>query len=139
VKYRAVHWLLFPLLLCVSIGLKWNVISLNDWMLNTLLLIFLLGSLTLYLTFRKGKLINITNGFFSWGDILFLVAIIPLFETFNYLFFFTFGTMIVLLIHVLAHILKPQPTIPYAGYMGLVTIAYLLAETQINELITSTI
>lgn len=135
-RQRAVHWVLFLLLFITSLGIKWEETQFENLLFNVFLIIFLLGTLTLYLTFKNGKLINITHGYFSWGDILFLVAVIPLFETYSFIVFFTMGTLISLMFHITAQIFKPQPTVPFAGYMGLLTIGYLFFETRILDLMT---
>lgn len=135
VRQRAVHWVLFLLLFFVSVLFKWGSTYFESLFYNALVLVFLLGVLTLYLTLKNGKLINITKGFFSWGDILFLVSILPLFETLSYVVFFTIGTIMSLAIHIGVHVIKPQSTVPYAGYMGIATIAYVFFESQLINLI----
>lgn len=136
VRQRAVHWVMFPLLFLSSLAMKIGSISLENWLFNALILILLMGTLTLYLTLKNGKLINITRGFFSWGDILFLIAVLPLFETFSFVLYFTIGTLLSLVFHVSTYFIRPQRTIPYAGYMGLVTIGYIFIEPTIIQLIT---
>ncbi len=87
--------------------------------------------LTLYLSIREKKIILITDGFFSIGDILFLAAVIPLFHFNEYIIFFTLGTSFTLLVHLIVQLFKKQKTIPYAGYMSLVAISFLLLKDQI--------
>ena len=135
VLYRAVYWVWYPVLFVVSVLVKWETMSVENWMYNSFFILLLMGTLTLYLTIRKGQLINITNGFFSWGDILMLVAVIPLFSPSAYMLYFTFGTLFVLLLHILAHIYRPQTTVPYAGYMSLSTIGFLLIEDKFSHLL----
>ena len=130
-KLRSVHWSLFPMLLACSIILRIENIEIMQWGFSLLFLGTLMLSLTLYLTIKTGKLVNITNGFFSWGDVLFLLAIIPVFDVSMFILFFTFGTLLTLILHVLAHVIKVQKTIPYAGYMALVSIFYILFEPTI--------
>lgn len=121
-KQRAVHWILFPSLFVAAVFIGYKNGNLLDSGWNLSLLIVLLGSLTLYLSFKHGRLINIANGFFSWGDILFLIAIIPAFHFQLYLMLFTAGTIITLVTHLLVRsLLKGEDTIPYAGYMAVCT------------------
>lgn len=127
-KMRSVHWSLFPMLFTCSILIGIENIEIIQWGFSLLFLVTLMLSLTLYLTVRTGKLVNITNGFFSWGDILFLLAIIPVFDVSSFMLFFTFGTLLTLVLHVLSHLIKAQKTIPYAGYMALVSLFYVLFE-----------
>ena len=132
VRFRGIHWVVFPLLL---IGSFW----VNDaWLWGDVLanVGFLVGSLlalTLYLSIKESRLVNITKGYFSWGDILFLIALAPLFAFRGYLIFFTFGTCITLLMHIVASLIKRQKTIPYAGYMAIVGIGFLVFQEQIQN------
>jgi hypothetical protein len=130
-KLRSVHWSLFPMVFVCAIFIGIENIEMMQWGFSLLFLVTLMLSLTLYLTIKTGKLVNITNGFFSWGDILFLLAIIPVFDVSSFMLFFTFGTLITLVFHVIAHVIKAQKTIPYAGYMALVSVFYVLFEPTI--------
>lgn len=133
-KYRGIHWLLFPALLTASLFFSKENLSIEIALYNLGFLLVLLLTLTLYLSLRNRKLIIVTKGFFSWGDILFLVAIIPLFDLQTYMLFFTAGTFLALILHLLASILKPQKTLPYAGYMAVAGILFIVFEHSIQKL-----
>lgn len=136
VKYRGVHWSVFLLLLASAAiygsGLAWRDIG-----FNLLFLAGLLSALTLYLSLKQGHIVDITKGYFSWGDILFLVALTPLFTWRMYMVLFVFGTMGVLIIHLVVHLFRPQKTVPYAGYMAVITSAFLFFEPQVNLFLTN--
>lgn len=127
--------MLFPLILAGAMALNWENLNWTTIAYNAGFLMVLLLGLTLYLSLKFEKWINITDGFFSIGDILFLVAIIPLFTFQWYIVFFTFGTMLTLVFHVVATVFKPQDSIPYAGYMALVGIAYATFSEQLQQLL----
>lgn len=135
VRFRGIHWVLFPLILAGAMALNWENLNWTTIAYNAGFLMVLLLGLTLYLSLKFEKWINITDGFFSIGDILFLVAIIPLFTFQWYIVFFTFGTMLTLVFHVVATVFKPQDSIPYAGYMALVGIAYATFSEQLQQLL----
>lgn len=135
VRFRGIHWVLFPLILAGAMALNWENLNWTTIAYNAGFLMVLLLGLTLYLSLKFEKWINITDGFFSIGDILFLVAIIPLFTFQWYVVFFTFGTMLTLVFHVVATVFKPQDSIPYAGYMALVGIAYATFSEQLQQLL----
>lgn len=134
VKYRGIHWLLFPVILLSGffINSKWN---LQDTISNVFFVVGILGLLSLYLSVKHGEWVNITKGFFAWGDILFLFALTPVFTFSNYVFFFTVGTIATLIIHGVVLIFKQEITVPFAGYLALLTIPYLLFQDQIHQLI----
>ena len=134
VKYRGVHWSVFPMLLICAALYRVGQI---DWLhvgYNLLFLIVLMSSLTLYLSLKQGTLINITRGFFSWGDILFLLAIIPLFDLRSYMMLFVFGTIATLVLHLIVLLFKRQHTVPYAGYMSIATAVFVLFQSEIVAL-----
>ena len=135
VRYRGIHWLAFPFILAGALALNWNELDLIALVYNVGFLLFLLLGLTLYLTLKERKLVNITEGYFSWGDILFLLAITPLFSVQWFVIFFTFGTILTLFFHLIASMIKPQKTIPYAGYLAVVCIGYLAFQDQLHQLI----
>lgn len=134
VRFRGVHWALFPLILTGAIALNWENLNGETMALNLGFLLVLLLGLTLYLSLKFGEFVNITNGFFSVGDILFLIAMIPLFSFHWYILFFTIGTMLTLVFHVIATVFKQQDSVPYAGYMALVGIAYATFSEQLQQL-----
>lgn len=135
-KMRAVHWVLFPFVFGISIFYSLDEFQFYNLGANVLFLVLLLGSLTVYLSLRNGTLVNITKGFFSWGDILFLLAIVPLFNFTSFMLFFTVGTLLTLVVHLLARlIVHQQETIPFAGYMALFTGLYLLFQSLFDPFI----
>jgi hypothetical protein len=135
VRFRGIHWIVFPLLLCATIAMNLESISAITILYNAGFLIVLMLLLTLYLSLKMGRLVNITKGYFSWGDILFLVAMIPLFSFQWYILFFTIGTCLSLILHLIASMIKPQKTVPYAGYMAMVGIIYLAGGRHLQDLI----
>jgi len=135
VRYRGIHWFVFPLVLAGAVASNWEKFDPIVLTYNIGFVVFLLLGLTLYLTLKKRKLINITKGYFSLGDILFLLALTPLFSIQWFVIFFTFGTIATLIFHLIASMIKPQKTIPYAGYMAIVCIGYLTFHDQLHQLI----
>lgn len=137
VRYRGIHWFVFPLVLAGAIMVNWNEFDPIVLAYNIGFVLFLLLGLTLYLTVKERKFVNITDGYFSLGDILFLLALTPLFSIQWFVIFFTFGTIVTLIFHLIASMVKPQKTIPYAGYMAIVCIGYLAFHDQLHQLIPS--
>ena len=135
-KFRAVYWFLFPIVLALSVWVGLDLTNIENMLWSLSFFVFSMGFLTLYMSLRQGKLINITKGFFSWGDILFLLAIIPLFSFHLYLMFFTLGTIGTLLVHgIVLTVSKGEKTIPFAGYMSLFLTTYLIFDRDINQFI----
>jgi hypothetical protein len=137
IRTRKVWVLLFPVVLVLSIGYKWNSFILEQYSWNLVFVVFSLLSLTLYLTIKERRLVAVWKGYFSIGDILYLLAIVPLFNFPLYLFYFTTGTFLCLLTHATSLLLskKAKKSVPYAGYMSIYLIPTLLFENQVQYLI----
>ncbi len=138
VKYRGVHWSVF-LLLLASAAIYGSGLAWQDVGFNLLFLAGLMSALTLYLSLKQGHIVNITEGYFSWGDILFLIVLTPLFEWRMYMLVFVFGTIGVLLLHLIAHLVKPQKTVPYAGYMAAIVGIILFFQPQVEAYLNSVV
>ena len=132
-RYRAVIWFLFPLLFCAAIWYNYPVINYETLFLNILFVLFLLLMLTIYVSAREKKLTTVWNGFFSWGDILFIIAITPLFDFIGYIYFFTFGTLLTLFIHAVVVRFSKNKTVPYAGYLSVAVILFLFFEGPVHS------
>lgn len=135
IRHRAVFWVWFPVVFCLCIAWNPHSVSLAEVGTNALFVLFLMLALTLYLSLRQGKLVRVWEGFFSWGDILFLVAITPLFTWMGFVYFFTIGTVITLLIHLVAMAFSSDKSVPYAGYLALVTVVYAFFPDLLHHLI----
>lgn len=134
-RKRAVLWLLFPVLFACNLWINPFGIGITEMLWSATFIFTLLVALTLYLRGREGRWVWVWEGFFSLGDILFLVAIIPLFTPFSFVCFFTVGTFVTILLHVLISPFSENKSIPYAGYLALVTVPYLLIPQTIQHLI----
>lgn len=136
VKYRGVHWSVF-LLLLASAAIYGSGLNFRNIGFNLLFLVGLLSALTLYLSLKQGHIVDITKGYFSWGDILFLIVLMPLFSWRMYMMVFVFGTIGVLIIHLIIHLFKPQKSVPYAGYMAAITGVILAFQVQIESYLST--
>ena len=137
IRSRSVWVFLFPLLFVFSLWYKWDTLQLSQCLWNIGFLVFSFLGLTLYLTFKERQLVAIWKGYFSWGDILFLLSIVPILWFAPYLLYFTLGTIISLLIHTTILLTQPNPpkSIPYAGYMSFVLIGFLFIESKVLDFI----
>lgn len=133
-RFRGIQWFIFPLILIFSIFYKWEALSIG-MLYNALFVVFCLSGLTIYLSIKEGRIINITKGFFSWGDILILLALCPLFSLEGYILFFTIGTILTLVTFLVVNIWVKSKTVPYAGYMALFAMATLFLELNNSFLI----
>lgn len=118
-KDRAVHWWLFPILLGLSfIQFEQKNTNPADLLTSFIFLVMVLLLLIAYISLRRQKWVNIFKNDFGWGDVLFLLAVIPLFSHKSYILFFISGMFFSLLIHLLL-LRRKKSTVPLAGYLAL--------------------
>lgn len=123
-KYRSVHWLLLPMLF-VSITFFRFPQGLQVIVFNGLFVVTLLFFLTLYVSLRNKKLTNLTRDYFGWGDILFLLAIIPVADNFEFMLLVISGTLFTLILTLVISRFRQIGTVPYAGFFALFLLAYI--------------
>ncbi len=133
-RTRSIWWFLPPMLFAILLLLRWRFTSVLTIAYNAAFVTALIGFLTLYIRLRFGKLENPFNNYFGLGDFLFLLALTPLFPFRGFVWFFTAGTICVLLVHLVVLAFRKSPTIPYAGYFSLVTATYLITDTAFPQL-----
>tara|TARA_B100000508_G_scaffold141092_1_gene146498 strand:- start:181437 stop:181940 length:504 start_codon:yes stop_codon:yes gene_type:complete len=134
-KDRSIHWITIPLLF---LSLLWwqdfSISALVETVKNLLFILVILFFLTVYVSFKHRSYQNITESYFGWGDILFLLAITPAFSNQVFMLFFIGCTIVVLIISLI--LMKMTPTfevIPYAGLFALLLNGFLLFSTFIND------
>ena len=119
-KYRAIHWIIFPLLLITAGFLFWNsYMPLETVLFNLVFLSVVIACLFLYISFKRGGLTNIFKSDLGLGDVLFLIAVAPLFVDRNYILFFITGMIISGVLHLILFANKQSTKIPLAGYLAL--------------------
>lgn len=100
-------------------------------LINFAIVILNYGLLTLYFSFRNGRLINISNEYLGTGDIVFLISVSFLFSPLNFVIF-----LLVSLIFTLSAwipFIKSTKTIPLAGLQALFLSLQLLALFFISQ------
>lgn len=119
IKMKALYWFLFPVILALCLWHSRETLSVEQVGYNLAILALLLLGLAAYLGVKHRRPVN-PFGFFAWGDVLFLAAVIPLFNPHTFLFYFITGSCFVLLVHLTLSLLhKADKEIPFAGYMAL--------------------
>jgi len=118
-KFRAISWLVFPLITIVALliflqpGGAWSNLG-----SNLTFVIVVISSLFIYVSMREKKLTNIFENHFGIGDALFFIAISPLFGSSNFILFFISGMILSGTFHLIILKRVNQKTIPLAGYLA---------------------
>lgn len=132
-KFRAIHWFIFPLIaidtFLIFFSQSWSLITPG---LNLTFVSIVMVSLFLYISIREKKWTNIFARHFGFGDVLFFVALTPLFSPWNYMLFFTSGMFVSVVMHRIQWLKSSRDTIPLAGYLGLYLIALMAVDSLTN-------
>lgn len=124
-RYREIWWFTPPLLLIGGFWYKWDLLNWESFLYNFLFIALLIGFLIIYVRIRFGSN-NLFKDYFGLGDVFVLLAITPLFGFPFFIYFFTCGTIISLIGYLFLSLFKTQKSIPYAGYISLCTIVFLV-------------
>ena len=138
ILYRAVYWIVFPLLLPLMIVVAVKGHTIQDVIISSSYNIgFLLVQLILlfvYFSVKERRLVNITCGYLGWGDILFLLCIAFYLSPFNYLIFYIASLIVVLCFSLTLSYLKStkESKIPLAGLQAIMFSLLFLADWRMD-------
>ncbi|MCH8903110.1 MAG: hypothetical protein IIA45_04260 [Bacteroidetes bacterium] len=125
-KYRAVSWIVFPILFITTIVMvrqshSWLIVS-ETFMYNSVFVIAQLLLVTIYISIKHNRIVNITTKYLGWGDILFLFVTSSFFSFFNFILFYIISLSLILFTTILVRILKRNLVreIPLAGGMAII-------------------
>ncbi|UBZ13984.1 hypothetical protein LDL77_19150 [Flagellimonas marinaquae] len=128
-KMRMIHVVLPLLIFGLSLSLNWGSIAYRDWLwsLGFLLLNFIV--VTLYFSFKQRAFVNPIDKMIGWGDVLFLIGVLPLFSFRGYIKYFVMGMIFSLLLFLLMRTIYPRyRTVPLAGFLSLFLIGNKIME-----------
>lgn len=129
-RFRGIYWWLFPLLLSFFLMDAFLRSTLMNTMSEALrCVLFLIAQivlLSLYVSLRRGRLINIFKGYLGLGDLLFLLCIAFCFSFLTYIFFYLSSLMVVILLAMIfGRSGAEYEKIPLAGYQALFLIVLM--------------
>lgn len=130
-------WLLpvigVTLLIGVSAGITAAAVFQNSG-INLLILVLYFGVISLWTSFRNRTWVNIVNTHVGLGDILLLVAVLPVFSPLNFCLFFTCGSIFALVGASFSMLINPKTDkrIPLAGYLSVLLISFCILRIFMN-------
>lgn len=129
-KKRQIHVSLPILLILFSSVINYisNNLSLMDILCNIGFIIINIVGLFLYFSIKNRRFINPIDEFIGLGDVLFFIAITPLFTRKPFIIFFVVSLILTLLSHSVVNTIKKTKTIPLAGYLSLFLVAFLISR-----------
>ncbi len=125
-KLRHIHVVL-PIITLLS---SYSLIKPNLYQtgLNIFFLVITLGVLTIYMSLKNKKFLNPFKNYFGLGDLLFYLAISPLFFLYNYILFFVLSMLFAIVIQKIFKKNINQNSVPLAGLSALLLILILAKD-----------
>jgi hypothetical protein len=131
-KYREIH-VVIPVLLFAVGGARFFILghSVYELLFTTVFLMLVMLGLFVYTTVKTKKLSNPINDSIGIGDIVFFIAVIPLFFSSTYIIFFSTGMLFSIICHLLFTKNK-ESHVPLAGYLSLYLMLLFVVDFFIN-------
>jgi len=115
--YRAVHIVVLSILFFIGSVRFWLLGHPIGLIFNTLIfIIVVLLFLWVYISIKTNKVVNPLQKHLGLGDILFFLAVSPLFSVFNYMLYFISGMILSIVFSML--FLRTKENIPLAGILS---------------------
>lgn len=129
VKFRHIH-IILPIITFISAYFlsKWHFKILTITALNILFLIATLGVLVLYMSMKKKQLLNPFTHYFGLGDLLFYIAITPLFLLHQYILFFVFSMIFAIVVQKIFQKYIKHDSVPLAGLSALLLFIFVVKD-----------
>ncbi|WP_395047357.1 prepilin peptidase [Flavobacterium sp.] len=133
-KYRHIHVALPIVIFSLSFYIiqQQSNIVLKIIGYNIVFFLITLSVLTIYMSIKNKQFLNPFQNYFGLGDLLFYIAITPLFLLQKYILFFILSMVFAVAMQLgLKKIIK-QETVPLAGFSALLLIMVILKDTFLN-------
>jgi hypothetical protein len=130
IKDRAIHIGLPILIFAIGIVINYNMAHLSfiGFLYNIGFIAINMIGLVGYYSLKSKSLVNPIDKFIGLGDLMFFMAITPLFNLKPFILFFISGLLFSLIIHAIVTIFKKTKTIPLAGYLSLFLMLYVITK-----------
>lgn len=130
-KQRAVHVVFLLLLFALGV---WEATvlgrSIGEMLFSLSFVTTILTFMTLYLRAKAGFWVNPLKEHLGLGDVLFFLAVIPLFSPQGYMWFFISGLLGCLLVYTLLKTVIGKDSIPLAGMLSVYLLGLKILESQ---------
>lgn len=128
-KYRRIHVLLPVIIFLFSFYLTHlKLIPIKNILFNTAFFIITLGVLVIYMSIKNKQFLNPFEHYFGLGDLLFYLAVTPLFILPNFILFFILSMLFALLLQFVFKKYIHENTVPLAGFSSLFLFIILVKD-----------
>ncbi len=137
-RFQAVSWIFFLIGFVLTMWISVKVDYLPDIFLNvvinTLFVLFQLCIIYLFTWIKYKQRKNIFKSVFGFGDLLFLIMIIPLFSPLNFIVFFIASIIFSLLVYSIINWLRiyKKQRVPLAGLQSLFLLVVIISQIFIK-------
>lgn len=130
IRKRTIHLILLVLVFLFSLIINHFEKELElRFIVNNMVFIFLnISGLFLYYIIKTKRLLNPLKDKIGLGDVIFFIAITPLFNLNVFALFFIVSLAASLLLHIFISKKKKHQTVPLAGYLSIFLIFFLLSD-----------
>lgn len=130
-RYRRIH-LVLPIIIFVlsyfAIERKHKSI-INIMGFNLAFLLITLSFLIIYMSLKNKKILNPFQNYFGIGDLLFYIAVTPLFLLKNYILFFILSMVFAIVLQIILRKVISEKTVPLAGFTAVFLLLLVLSDT----------
>lgn len=130
IRKRTIHLILLVLVFLFSLIINHFEKELElRFIVTNMVFIFLnISGLFLYYIIKTKRLLNPLKDKIGLGDVIFFIAITPLFNLNVFALFFIVSLAASLLLHIFISKKKKHQTVPLAGYLSIFLIFFLLSD-----------
>ncbi|MBF4485853.1 prepilin peptidase [Flavobacterium sp. CSZ] len=130
-RFRKIHVALPLVIFAVSLFIitieKYNLLEIV--LFNTGFFLITLGILTIYMSLKSKKFLNPFQHYFGLGDLLYYLAITPLFLLKNYILFFILSLVFAIVLQFSLKKFIREETVPLAGFSALFLFIIILKDS----------
>lgn len=130
VKYRQIH-IVLPILIFLNsfyFLTKKNFINYQILLYNVIFVVLTISLLVIYMSIKNKSFLNPFANYFGLGDLMFFIAITPLFITYNYILYFIFSMVFSAVLQSLFSKVMNAKTVPLAGFSALFLILIITKD-----------
>lgn len=128
-KYRRIHVVLPIAMFVLSIyTIQLRPLLVKNIVLNSAFFMLILSILVVYMSLKNKKFLNPFTHYFGIGDLLFYLAVTPLFMLPNFILFFILSMFFALTLQLAFKKVIKENTVPLAGFAALFLFIVLIKD-----------
>lgn len=127
-KYRRIHVLLPILVFAIGMFMVNGFFIYKAILINVAFFAIVFSCLVLYMSIKAKAFLNPLEHYFGLGDVMFYIAISPLFDVKQYAVFFITSMLFALIMQLILKKYSTHKTVPLAGFSALLLFIGVLVD-----------